>query len=93
MPKPTFKLDLNRRSKETRHCTVIVVERTRSDKRLPARTLALGNEAFDLLRARTGGNHECVGHVDDDQIVDAEACDEPPGAGDDDTTGGLVGKH
>ena len=62
-----------------------------SEELLPARVAALLDEALDLLRARTRGDEQGVGHVDDDEVIDPEHGDEPARARHDDAARGLLG--
>ena len=65
----------------------------RSQERLPALLLGLCDDLLDLLRASAGGDEESVGHVDDDEVVYAQAGDEAARTRNDDATGDLLREH
>jgi hypothetical protein len=60
---------------------------------LPALFPALLHQPLDLLRASASGDHQGIGHVDDNDIVHAQQSNQTPRPGDDDPAGDLFGNN
>lgn len=57
----------------------------------PASLAALLDKSLDLLGTGTGGNHERIREIDNDQIVDTQASNQAAGARNNNTTKCLLG--
>lgn len=65
--------------------------KTKLQQVLPASFAALLNQRLDFLGTCAGGDHERIGGIDNDDVVDSENGDEAAGDGDDDSSSGLLG--
>lgn len=67
-----------------------IIKTTSLHKAREASPLGLLDERLDFLRTSAGGDHESIGNVDNNQIVDTQASNQATGARDNDTTKGLL---